>query len=146
MSFLKLTVVRRVTSLVVAVAGTIGLSLVIAQPAHADPGAWGNIDNRLPAAWPVKIAEFGVGGSHRCSTRNAGSFTCREYWLPSGKSDSDIRGFFFDTDGFQVENVSRYYVSSYGWVPGDVWFKIEDYHEVRCTVVGGAPYCQVDIV
>ena len=137
---------RRVVAVLPAVAAVMAVSLANAEPAHADTGAWGNIENNLPAAYPVKIAEFGVGGSHYCDPINAGNMTCAEWWLPSGMSDSDLRGYWFDTDGFQVENVSQYYVSSYGWVPGDVWFQIHDYHEVNCYMSGGLPYCHVYVL
>lgn len=143
---------RVVTVVAMAAAMVMTVSPAQAEPAPAQPsqaadeGAWGNIENNLPSAYPVKIAKFGVGGSHYCKTQNSGSLTCSEWWLPSGMSDSDLRGYWFDTDGFKVENVSRYYVSSYGWVPGNVWFRINDYHEVDCYMSGGAPYCRVYIL
>lgn len=137
---------RRISAVLLAAVAALLVSLVNPQPARADVGAWGNIENNLPAAYPVKIADFGVGGNHYCQTINAGSLTCNEWWLPSGMSDSDLKGYWFDTDGFQVENVSQYYVSSYGWVPGDVWFRIHDYHEVNCYMSGTVPYCHVYVI
>ncbi|MFD4636156.1 hypothetical protein ACFWN2_02505 [Lentzea sp. NPDC058436] len=136
---------RRAGSTLLVAASVLGLSLVGTQPAQA-VGYGGDVTNNLPSSWPVKIAKFGVGGSHFCNTQNSGSLTCTEYWLPSGQSDSDLRGFWFDTDGFKVENVSRYYVSNYGWVPGNVWFRISDLNKVHCSRVNGSPYCLVDIV
>ncbi|GAB3670006.1 hypothetical protein GCM10027589_38380 [Actinocorallia lasiicapitis] len=116
-----------------------------ATPALADVGAYGNIQNNLPGSYPVKIARFGVGGSHYCGTANAGSFTCEEWWLPSGRSDSWLKGYWFDTDGFKVENVDYYYVSGYGWVPGNTWYKISDYHEVTCYMSSGNARCDVTL-
>ena len=42
--------------------------------------------------------------------------------------------------------MSQYYVSSYGWVPGNVWFRIHDYHEVTCYMSGSVPYCYVYVI
>jgi hypothetical protein len=139
---------RRVATILAAVAAMVVMvvSPAQAQPARAaDLGAWGNIDNNLPSYYPVKIADFG-DSDHYCHTINAGDQGCREWWLPSGMNDTELRGWTFDTDGFKVENVSQYYVSSYGWVPGNVWFRIHDYHEVNCYMSGNVPYCHVYVI
>lgn len=131
----------RMVALAVAVAAVAGEATVNAAPAFA--GAYGDIINDLPSQYPVKIARFGVSGNHYCNTANAGSLTCEEFWLPSGMTDTERMGYWFDTDGFQVEGVSHYYVSGYGWVPQDEWWKIESWQEARCYMSNGAPRCDV---
>lgn len=132
---------KRITAIALALMSMVGVALFNATPAYA--GVYGDIINNLPSQYPVKIAKFGVGGSHYCNTINSGSLTCNEWWLPSGQSDTSLKGYWFDTDGFKVENSGHYYVSGYGWVPDYMWFRIQDYHEVNCYMSNGSPYCAV---
>jgi hypothetical protein len=135
---------RRFFSAAIALS-VLAFVVVLAQPARPAEAAGclplnicGTVVNHLPSSYTVKVAEFGVG-SERCATWNAGTITCRTYWLPSGKSTVDIKGANWDADGVMVER-------SYAWanylanvpivervVPGFTWSKITTVQSAECV-------------
>jgi hypothetical protein len=122
-----------------------------ADPPATPAGAFdGDVFNRLPSRYTVKIASF--TGPERCPTwqywpgepdgRAGPTFSCRTYWLPSGKPDDEINGRNFDTDGFMVE--SNYQVRGAGFrvnVPAFRWYRIRDGMNVNCELTDGRPVC-----
>lgn len=112
----------------------------------------GDITNRLPSAYTVMIAEWGTKQLPGCSTWNEGWYSCSNppYWLPSGKSDGEIRSPGFDTDGFMVENRSyrvRFTNRTVSLAAG-TWTAIDDFSNVNCFEAQDGPeriaYCDVD--
>jgi len=113
----------------------------------------GDVYNNL-VTYTVHIATLG-GGNTNCTVWNQygtfdvsyTTFTCNRYWLPYGKSDDDIRGNNFDTDGFMVEQ--DYAVNMGGGtfqhVPGGVWTRIHGDAAVNCSYRSdlGKPMCHV---
>lgn len=113
------------------------------QPAHAGNCTWntfcGTVSNQLSGSYTVKIAEFGTG-TERCPTVNAGTMTCKTYWLPSGETSTGIG--VKDADGVMIESTWIYDnssdpISAYRWV------KFGDFTSVVCQWAGYPhPYCR----
>ncbi|SMC62157.1 hypothetical protein [Kibdelosporangium aridum] len=124
---------RRLT--VVTFSGLLGFSLLTALPAHA---TLGDVLNRLPSNYVVKVAEFGMGTqSCRLATTTV---RCAHWWLPSGQSDDQIRP-GMDTDAFMVEReVLVIRAGLARRVPAFEYTQIGDLANVECRVDGG-PVC-----
>lgn len=141
--------IRRLTIALTSAATAVAVSFFSAAPAQA--GFFdGDVSNRLPSQYTVKIATFG-GGSSSCYAFNHNtSYSCTHWWLPSGKADDQIRGSNFDTDGFMVE--SSYRAKIYNgngallinqMVPAFQWTKIRSGANANCELVSGTPTCTV---
>ncbi|WP_155350119.1 hypothetical protein [Acrocarpospora pleiomorpha] len=121
-----------------------GFAAVLLAPspavaAECTLGFCGTVKNNLPSYYTVKVARFGVG-NETCWTYNAGSFTCQTYWLPSGKSSSDIG--VKDADGFMLEQPFRHGILGQV-LPAYTWVKIPSIATVWCNLLNGAttPTC-----
>lgn len=132
---------RRVAAFVSAALLGVAAFAVNTTPAHA--GAFdGDVTNKLPSSYTVKIADLGGGGSS-CKTWNAGTFNCTHWWLPTNKADDQIKGSNFDTDAFMVEQqVLVYNFGTAIRVPAFTWTKIPDGSNVNCYLSPG-PVCTV---
>lgn len=123
--------------MVVTASGLLGFSLLTAVPAHA---VLGDVMNRLPSQYVVKVAEFGTG-TQSCRTAT-GTVRCAHWWLPSGRSDDQIRP-GMDTDAFMVEReVLVIRAGLARRVPAFEYTRISDLANVECRVDGG-PVCIV---
>lgn len=135
-------------SKIAALAASGVLALATANSAHAGPFE-GDVDNRLPSQYVVKVATFGDGNPWWCPTWNgAGGYSCTHYWLPSGKSDDEIHGgSAWDADGFTVETHNYIYRTWFSsrTVSAGTYTRISSSEHVYCDLefVGGAvtPVC-----
>lgn len=130
---------------VLAAAG-LSVSTVVLGAPQAEAGAFdGDVTNRLPSSYTVKIATFG-GGSERCAVDGGATYNCTTYWLPSGQSDDQIRGRNWDADGVMVEQsykVERWGGTSSHWVSGFTWTKFSSVENATCFY-DGAPICEIE--
>jgi hypothetical protein len=109
----------------------------------------GDVTNRLPSNYTVKIATFTPPNlPERCSVHGGATYNCRTYWLPSGRADDQINGRNWDTDGFMVEQdyiVERWAGTSQTRVPGFRWTRISSIENATCFLDGGStPICEVE--
>jgi hypothetical protein len=67
-----------------------------------------------------------------------GTFTCKTYWLPSGKTSKQIG--VKDADALTIENAAWTYGPS-TWFAAGAWQKISDIESRLCYVENGHPAC-----
>ncbi|MFB7287334.1 hypothetical protein [Actinacidiphila glaucinigra] len=133
---------RRMTKGAALLAAAAGL-VVLAPAPQANAGTCtlgficGYVGNRLPSSYTVKVAELGVG-SETCRTEE-GTFTCKTYWLPSGKQSKDIG--VKDVDALTVENAAWTTNNNSTWFAAGAWEKISDIQGRWCYVEDGHPAC-----
>jgi hypothetical protein len=165
-----MTINRRIVKLIAPALLAATLLVATSGPAAADQGAAvtggptaadgagtllgeGDVYNNL-VTYTVHIATFG-GGNTNCTIWNQYAtfdvsyvtWSCNRYWLPYGRSDDDIRGAGFDTDGFMVEQ--DYAVNMGGGtfrhIPGGTWTRIHGNAAANCSYRSdlGKPMCHV---
>jgi hypothetical protein len=135
---------RRLTSILVAFCAAVAALVLAAAPAQAHDDWWGDVENHVSSNWPVHIASFGSGGQWCPDQHTNTTYECARYWLPSGKTDSDIKGVFFDADAVMVE--TTYDVDNHGTfsrVSGGMWWKIGDNEHASCHNGLYRPLCTI---
>ncbi|WP_066370030.1 hypothetical protein [Herbidospora mongoliensis] len=114
-------------------------ALLAPAPALAEVcsyGFCGSVKNNLPSNFHVKVATFDEG-SEICDTYNAGRIKCKTYWLPSGRSSSQIG--VKDADGFMVEQQFRDGYVNGVLLSGGTWVKIPSSAGIFCSILRGSP-------
>ncbi|MFD7446935.1 hypothetical protein [Streptomyces sp. NPDC059909] len=135
-------VARRMAKATTLLAATAGL-VVFSPASQANAGECslgflcGYVQNKLPSSYTMKIAQLGMG-TETCRTEE-GTFTCKTYWLPSGKTSKDIG--VKDADALTVENAAWTTNNNRTWFAAGAWEKISNVESRLCVVEGGHPAC-----
>lgn len=136
---------RRLSPILALALGTALATSVVAPAQAASAGVFdGDVTNRLSSAYTVKVATFsGPNRSEKCLATNGTTYTCRTYWLPSGRADDQINGTNWDTDALMVESSYRIYNlnGTYQTVPAFRWYKISDGDNRTCELTSNTPAC-----
>nr|WP_062339376.1 hypothetical protein [Herbidospora sakaeratensis] len=127
----------------VALGAAVVVPLAPAQVAYG--GVFdGDVTNRLPSSYTVKVATFTPPNLPETCVLNTGeSVRCRTYWLPSGRADDQINGTNWDTDALMVESNYRLYKinGSYINIPAFRWYKILSGDNRTCELTSNVPAC-----